>query len=897
MTKNNNSDSDAQFDRWLDELLDLESESRQQRMAEIARLDPGVAKRLNELLHAEEKFNQVAQSIQDQMQQLNMSAIEAHTNQAGDRLGAWRLMEKIGAGGMGEVWKAERADGQFEKIVAIKLLELALRRSVLLERFNRERQILARLQHSHIAPLLDAGISTTGTPYLVMEFVDGREIHHAVAQDKLGWRAIVELILQACDALSFAHAHLIVHRDLKPNNILINRDRQLKLLDFGIAKLIDSESGQSRATELTINSGPTYTPAYAAPEQKLGRSVSAATDVYSLATVLYELLTDKRPSQEGKILRVNDCRALLDRAPVPRDLDVVLQHALRIEPSARYPNMDAFARDLRACLALQPISVRANSSMYVLRQFIRRNRYAILVSGIVMSTLFVGAWLYISQARETAMQRDLAQIERDIARTSADQLESALEFSTLMLGELGELGDGQGALLQKELLIRGERLLKTEVPTKSGMRIQNAEVLAALHAKARDAKSSSAMFASILAGDYGEVPGVMRTKLECNYAESLTQLGDYPAAAKLFDAVFATQANQKNSTQSTSTQLLFAQCQMRQASMLTRSGKEFDGMRLRELAIKKIIQLAGFESLDSARAHNDLGVGYYSAGEFEKSFDAANTGLKILDKLGLDRSYDAAIMLGGLAINAERLGRVRDSENYHREGLALALAHAGSPGTLATRQINYGRLLLTLERFGEAEKLLQAGLALIEAKQGLANLQYLSGAQALAIVSANLKKFDSANQWLQAARVSSSAQKRDQHPSRGMLELTAGSIAMAKKEWLTAQSLASKAAQILLEGDQSTKRGACAAILLQADALLAQQNQDAASELLKQYAELLGEVYASDATAKAGWQLRLLESKFVEAKLIEQDQLYRQLADNYGESHSLSLRAQEWVKK
>jgi len=216
---------------------------------------------------------------------------------AGARIGPYLLQERLGSGGMGEVWLAARSDGSLNRRIALKLPHVHLMAGVLRRRFERERDILAGLSHPHIAQLYDAGVADSQHPYLAMEWVDGIEINEHCRRNKLPIEARLDLILQVLDAVGHAHAKLIAHRDLKPSNILVTRDAQVKLLDFGIAKLLVEDTGNG-ATQLTRVGTCLATPAYAAPEQLAGRPITAAVDLYALGVILHELLTGQRPQRE-----------------------------------------------------------------------------------------------------------------------------------------------------------------------------------------------------------------------------------------------------------------------------------------------------------------------------------------------------------------------------------------------------------------------------------------------------------------------------------------------------------------------------------------------------------------------------------------------------------------------
>jgi len=340
---------------------------------------------------------------------------------SGVRIGAYTLVSRIGHGGMGTVWLASRSDGRFEGQVALKLLNAALVGRGGEERFKREGTILARLTHPHIARLVDAGVSNTGQPYLVLEYVDGLHIDRFCDEDKLSIDERIRLFLDVQTAVAHAHANLIVHRDLKPSNVLVTATGQVKLLDFSIAKLIADDSHPG-ATALTHGSGSAMTPKYAAPEQVTGAAITTATDVYSLGVLLYELLTGlhpagnapKSPSEFVKAVTEiepvrlsaavqhgasSDATAALasTRATTPGrlsrqlrgDLETILSKALKKEPSERYASVNEFGDDLRRYLDHQPIAARPDTVTYRASKFARRHWQG-LAGLTVAIALFVG---------------------------------------------------------------------------------------------------------------------------------------------------------------------------------------------------------------------------------------------------------------------------------------------------------------------------------------------------------------------------------------------------------------------------------------------------------------------------------------------------------------------------
>jgi serine/threonine-protein kinase len=341
-----------------------------------------------------------------------LSAFRAPVEQAGNCVGPYRLLREHGSGGMGAVWLAERMDGLIPRPVALKLPHRAWRRTGFAERATREREILATLSHPSIARLYDAGLSAAGQPYLALEYVEGEAVDVWCREHDLDIRARLLLFLQVAQAVAYAHAKLVVHRDVKPANILVTADGQARLLDFGIAKLLDEN--QDTDSSLTEMSGLVFTPDYASPEQIAGAPITIATDVYSLGVVLYELLTDTRPYRlergsrgalEEAILHVDPARpSQVARDPARRaqlrgDLDSIVLKALRKHPDERYATVNALVEDLERFLAHRPVLAQPDSLRYRLVKFVRRNTLAVGAAAVVLVAILAGSAVAVWSAR------------------------------------------------------------------------------------------------------------------------------------------------------------------------------------------------------------------------------------------------------------------------------------------------------------------------------------------------------------------------------------------------------------------------------------------------------------------------------------------------------------------
>jgi len=355
-----------------------------------------------------------------------------------ERVGPYAIDRLLGRGGMGAVYLAHRADGQFEQKVAIKLIDLPLATDLFRERFRQERQILAELQHPYIARLLDGGVTAGGDLYLVMEYVDGMPIHRFCEQHRLSEPERITLFLRVCEAVQFAHHHFVVHRDLKPDNILVDENGTPRLLDFGTAKLL-SPSLVPADNQLTREGFQSFTPQYASPEQILGTPITAATDTYSLGVLLYVLLTGNLPYELKELTTAEMLRVICQEPPrkpehavdslkrLDADVQAILLKALRKEPKERYLTVEQLAADLRAYLDGRPVAARHGTLRYRGAKFIRRNRLGLAAAALLAATMVVGIAGIVWQARVANEQRRKAEARSADLRQLSNSLLSELD--------------------------------------------------------------------------------------------------------------------------------------------------------------------------------------------------------------------------------------------------------------------------------------------------------------------------------------------------------------------------------------------------------------------------------------------------------------------------------------
>jgi len=437
--------SDSERDNVVFELFseaaELAADQRETFLARESAGRPTVIAEVRELLRANVLVESDGFMQQPAIeQQARETANELpHEDRAGQIAGRYRFLKLIGEGGMGEVYRAE--DTELARPVAIKLIRSALKTKEILRRFDNERQILAQLNHDHIARLFDVGMTTDGVPFLVMEYVEGQAIDDYCRDKTIGLQERLELFRSVCSAVQYAHQHLIVHRDLKPGNVLVTNDGQVKLLDFGIAKLLDA----SAETEPTATLLRVMTPEYASPEQVKGDAVTTATDVYALGVMLYELLTGSMPYKISKKTTDEIIKAICEQEPAkpssaiadfgwrkadvkandlskanpqsticnPKllrgDLDNIILKALRKEPARRYQPVSDFSEDLRRFIDNEPVTARKDTFKYRASKFIQRNKVSATAAAAALLILILGGVATAWEAHRERVERSIAE--------------------------------------------------------------------------------------------------------------------------------------------------------------------------------------------------------------------------------------------------------------------------------------------------------------------------------------------------------------------------------------------------------------------------------------------------------------------------------------------------------
>jgi serine/threonine protein kinase/tetratricopeptide (TPR) repeat protein len=701
--------------------MDLDAPARESRLGELRQDDAALAAELEAMLGAASRaeaalFLSGKVCDDDEPQPPSL---------AGRQVGAYVIEAPLGQGGAGSVWRARRADGRFEGAVAIKLLHLSLVGHRGAQRFEREGAILARLIHPHIARLLDAGVTADGQPYLVLELVEGQRIDHHCDAMRLNVRQRLALFGKVLEAVAHAHNHLVIHRDIKPNNILVTGDGSVKLLDFGIAKLLQAEADE---TTVTAEGQRALTPEYAAPEQLQGAPVTTATDVYALGVLLYQLLAGRHPTAPGPASAAEVMRATLDTDP-PRlatavtlphadgsatapqvathrdtsparlrrqlegDLENIVARTLRKDPAQRYQTVAALAEDLRRHLAHEPVSARPDSLAYRSAKFVRRYRSMVAAGLVVVMAVTAGLAGTVTQALQ-------AQRERDNALRQLTYAESSSEFIGFLLQQGSDT-----PFTTPELLARGEHLVQQG--QFAGDPVQRAYLLLMLAQQYGQARQPNKAEALLLRArdDVRNVDDLsLQVRIECQLALQMTDAGLFDRALPMFDAAIVRLRSTPGSDDERATlaaclygraQLVYAREDMASALVDAQAALQLLGTPRPgqlPLAIETRTLLA--------KAKSKLGQSAAAVAEHERT-------LTEIDTMGRGRTGWAGDHHNDLGVLLSRAGQtLRATQSYER-GLEVT---RGLQSSLALRT-NYAKLLTELGRPHEAMPLIEAVLA------------------------------------------------------------------------------------------------------------------------------------------------------------------------------------------
>lgn len=609
------------LDAAMDDLLEKDQAERRVLLAKIRAEDPELEPHLERLLLADARAQGVLEADAS-----GLAGILAGGDHADgplpDRVGPYLIERELGRGGMGTVYKANRDDGQFDQTVAIKVIKRGMDSAAITRRFLRERQILAHLQHPNIAGLLDGGVTEHGLPYFVMEYVDGRPLTTFAAEEGLDRDTRIALVRSVCEAVRYAQQRLVVHRDLKPNNILVTADGTVKLLDFGIAKVLsDDQSGDFTLTRPGLGM---VTPGYAAPEQTRGEAVTTATDVFALGVVLLELLTGRRPadSDEGSAPGSQPATGgggTLHRSlrEIPGDLGNIVGMAMREEPERRYPSAEALLDDLRRWQEDRPVQARADSAGYRLNRYLKRHRVAVTAAVLVVLALAGGLAGTLWQARK-----------------ATDQATRAREVTAFLTG-LFEAADPDAApgqeLTARDLLAQGAARLDS-LSGEAATQLELARLIGSLSVKLGDYDGAVAPYeqALVLASDMHGKSSLPVRRVLNDLGSAHLQMMRFDVADSLFNAARVLWNQEVGSLEE---EAAFARLLNDMAVLHARRDESEEAEKLYRQALALDRKREGPGSLAVATDLNNLGVFLAELKRFDEAREAQREALAIRNRL------------------------------------------------------------------------------------------------------------------------------------------------------------------------------------------------------------------------------------------------------------------------
>lgn len=760
----------------LDEALERDPGDRRRLVSERLGDDPVLEREALSLLAAAEESAAFLGPVE----------VASTDFEPGARFGAWQVAERLGGGGMGEVYRVGRADGEYRQQAALKLMRPLP--AAYWSRFQAERQILAELEHPGVARLLDGGLSADNRPFMVLEYVDGASIDLWCNQQAADARRRVELILEVCEAVGHAHAKLVVHRDIKPSNILVTSEGRTRLIDFGVARLM--AAGEDARTETPVSIE------YAAPELLEGVSATVMTDVYGLAATLFELLAG-RPAIEvagdpmavavRKIAETPAARLMavaregFAPSSLARDLDAILARALRKEPEARYATVEAFAADLNRALEGQPVKAREGEKGYAFNRFVRRRRWPIAAAAAIVLSLSGGLGAALVQAQRAELQRDAAL--REQAR-----LEAVQQYLYFMFRNAAETGGPDADVSQVLENAAAQVMTQFEAdPERGGPLVK---MLAELFFYLNDYEAAEPLLERLV-----RTPGV-EPHIVASAAYDLAQVklrkSEQDEAARYLAQAQAFWSGEPERWRS---QLVDSR--LVEARLLRDQGQVEAAVTLLQENLPARIALSGANNRETGVYHNDLGVMLTAAGRPQEAIPSFRAALAVWQAAGLESGPDALNTLNNLAALEVLDGRPDRAEPLFRRALEVRRRLYGPSAATAALISNYGKTLLQLDRAGEAAPLLAEAVGMAREHAGVGSLHYASALAGLSEAYLGLGRTGEASALSEEGLAAVRGALGDGHPATAVVAVSLGRVRAAQGRTDEARSLLDGAEQSL----------------------------------------------------------------------------------------------------
>ena len=688
-------------DTVLDELLEMPEAAQLSKLHDMRGEDPAVLAEVESLLLAARAAGGFLDAVHIPTPDVIPDAA------AGMRLGAWRITRLIGRGGMGEVYEATRADGNFEQRVAIKLLQRDAAAQI--ERFQAERQILARLEHAGIARLYDGGITGDGRPFMVMEYVEGQSITEYCEHRRASFEERLQLFVQVCDAVAYAHRNLIVHRDLKPSNILVTPEGKVKLLDFGIAKLLDPQL--ARMTQVAV---APMTPICAAPEQLSGGPITTATDVYALGLLLFELLTGSHPWMVSGTPVLQALRTILQRPaplasrtaegnagpPVPArllrgDPDAIIAKALRTEPSHRYATVEGLKLDVERALRGEPVDAREGARLYYVGHVLRRYRWAAAAVAAIFVTLAAGLSLAAWQAHRIAIERDNAR--RDASR------EEAIRYSLTRLFRAAITDQGAQPATAKEMVDGSAQRVLRDYHDQPQLAGQLVLTLADLYGALEDVAGAGALLEGFVAQAGPQTDPAALADARQKLANIELLRGHVARAGTLLDQAEAFWSASRKPYAEERLEGLVVRARLERAR-----GDLTGAIAATRAAITERTALSGHDHRETAILYNSLAISLAAANRLDEALAAYRETTAIYQAIGLGDAIDAQIIVANTGTLELRTGHLKEAEALLKGAVERERYLAGDSAAVAAAMGYYGKVLSITNRNGPAISVLSA---------------------------------------------------------------------------------------------------------------------------------------------------------------------------------------------
>jgi serine/threonine protein kinase len=866
----------------LDQALDLDAGARESFLRSLQSREPNTALALAGLLAEHDRV-----VVSDFLEASVFASAASVPVLDGQAVGAYTLERPLGMGGMGTVWLARRSDGRYEGHVAVKLVNLSVLDAHARERFAREGSVLARLAHPHIARMFDAGITAAGQPYLVLEYVRGVRIDEYADAHRLDVRGRLDLFMQVADAVAHAHANLVVHRDLKPSNILVDESGHAKLLDFGIAKLLNDDRTNQESTAVTA---PVLTLRYAAPEQVADAQVSIATDVYALGVLLYELLAGCHPTIRDEGEPAAQMRVLTEREPLRLseavrldrlrrayrgDLDLIVGKALKKPPSERYATVTAFADDLRRHLRDEPVTARRDAVSYRLRKFARRHRLGLAAAASVLIALIAGTAIAVVQARESARQRDRALADLRLAEAKND-------FSDFLLS----LGTSNGKPISNaELLARGEALIPKRFARDAPLRVSMLLMLADRYQDNLQLDARNRMVAQAYADSRSIADVALKSLATCRWASQFADRGDFARAFALVDSVMPTLSSTADYAETES------RCRVFEATFGVQNRDAARAIH----AAQRAVDIEEHRPGAPGRLFEPLAVlatAYATGSRWDDASRAFARALSALESDGLGGTRTAAVVLNNWAVMLNDAGRSLDAATPAARAVQVARSADPENGANFGLLSTYGNTLSATGNYASAVPIYDESLVKARVLGSPRRLVIALQMPIRAACDANDR--DRANRLLTEAQAVLSADPSPTEYSKAVVEISSARVALLNGDGPRAVALAQHAVQMFTTAT-ATRAGLVQAEIFHARALndsgRFSEAAAAADESVREAASRLGDLQHSSfmgqgllelAAARLGLGDRNAARKAVSGAL---ENLRAALGDQSGDVH------------